>query len=70
MISKEEEVANTLNCVLSNIVKNLNIPEYHVNALHYMRSNQPNFKAILKYKNRPSIDASFYFSQVDKRKLL
>ena len=32
-ISKEDEIANTLNDIFSN-VKNLNIPEHHVNALH------------------------------------
>ena len=48
-ISKEDEVANTLNDFFSNIVKNLNIQERHVNAIHYRLSNYPNLKAILNY---------------------
>ena len=32
-ISKEDKVANTLNTFSSNIVKNINIPEHHVNGL-------------------------------------
>ena len=50
-VSKEDEVANTLNDFFSNIVKNLNIPEHHVNALHHRLSNHPTVKVILKYKN-------------------
>ena len=65
-ISKEDEVANTLNDVFSNIVKNHNIPEHHINALHHRLSNHSTLKAILKCKNHPSINtkhlSSFYFS--------
>ena len=76
-ISKEDEVANTLNNFFSNIVTNLNIPEHHVNALHHWLSNHPILKVILlKYKNHPSINTircaathlSFiYFSQVEEK---
>ena len=68
--SKEDEVANTLSDFFSNIVKDLNIPEHHVNALHHRLSNHPTLKAILKYKNHPIINtvgcatkhlSSFYF---------
>ena len=55
-ISKEEEVANTLNDFFSNIIKNLNIPEHHVNVLHHRFSIHPNLKAILKYNNHLSIN--------------
>ena len=48
-ISKEDEVANTLNDFFSNIAKNLNIQEHHVNAIHHRLSNHPNLKAILNY---------------------
>ena len=54
-ISKEGEVANTLNDFFSNIDKNFNIPEYNVNALYHRLSNHPTLKAILKYKNHPSM---------------
>ena len=81
IISKEDEVANTLNDVFSNIVKNLNIPEHHINVLHVLHqrlSNYPILKAILKYKNHPSFNtircatkhlSRFNFSQVDKKLL-
>ena len=71
--SEEDEVANTLNDFLLNLVKELNNTEHHVNALHHRLSNHPTLKAILKYKIHPSIDtircatkhlSSFYFSQV------
>ena len=55
-ISKEDEVASTLNDVFSNIVKNHNIPEHHINALHHRLSNHSTLKAILKCKNHPSIN--------------
>ena len=75
-ISKENEEANTFNEFFSNILKNLNIPEHHVNALHHRLFNHPTLKAILKYKDQPSINtigcapkhlSSFYFFQVEKR---
>ena len=78
-ISKEDEVANTLNDVFSHIVKNPNIPEHHVNAIHYRHSNYPTLKDILKYKNHPSTDtircaikrlSSFYSSQVNKKTVI
>ena len=34
-ISKEDQVGNTLNDFFSNIVKNLNFPEHHVNAVYH-----------------------------------
>ena len=74
--SKEVELANTLNNVFSTIIKNLKIPEYYSeNNLPPNLSRHPTLKAILKYKNHPSISlikcfselfSSFYFSQVDK----
>ena len=54
--SKEVEVANTLNNFFSNIIKNLKIPEYYAkNNLPPNLSRHPTIKAILKYKNHPSI---------------
>ena len=73
--SKEDQVANALKDFFSNIVKNGNIPEHHVNALHHRLSNYPTLKAILKYKNHFSIDTircatkhlSSFISQVGKK---
>ena len=74
-ISEQDEVANTLNDFFSNIVETFNIPEQHTNALHHRLSNHPTLKAILKYKNHPSINtircatkylSSFYFSKSTK----
>ena len=78
--SKEVEVANTLNNFFSTIIKNLKIPEYYAeNSLPPNLSRHPTLKAILKYKNHPSISiikrfserfSRFHFSQVDKNTVL
>ena len=78
--SKEVEVANTLNNFFSTIIKNLKIPEYYAeNNLPPNLSRYPTLKAMLKYKNHPSISiikrfserfSSFHFSQVDKHTVL
>ena len=71
---------NTLNKFFSNIVKNLKIPERFVNnSLPHSLSSHPTLKAILKYRDYPSIPvikrfsqriSSFYFSAVDKNTVL
>ena len=75
-ISKEGEVAITLNDFFSNIVKNFNVSEHNENTLHHRFFNHPTLKAFLKYKNYPSILttrcatkhlSNFYFSEVDKK---
>ena len=78
--SDKVEVANTLNNFVSNIIKNLKLPEYYVeDKLSHSLLSHPSLKAILKYKSHPSIKAiksfstrfsSFYFSQVDKNTVL
>ena len=78
--SNENEVANTFNDFFSNIVKNLKIPEYQCeNDLRSRLSNHPALKAIMKYRNHPSINiiqhfsqrySSFYFSQFEKNTAL
>ena len=80
IISDDVEVANTLDKFFSNIVKNLKIPERFVkNSLPHSLSSHPTLKAILKYKDHPSIPvikrfsqriSSFYFSTVDKNTVL
>ena len=80
IISDDVEVANTLNKFFSNIVKNLKIPERFVNnSLPHSLCSHPTLKAILKYKDHPSIPvikgfsqriSSFYFSTVDKNTVL
>ena len=76
--SNEFDVAKTFNEFFSNIVKNLEIPEYqYEDNLHIRLSSNPVLHAIMKYRNHPSIDTirqycsaqrfpSFYFSAVDK----
>ena len=62
--SKEVEVANTLNNFFSTIVKNLKIPEYYAeNNFPPNSSRHPTLKAILKYKNHPSISIIKRFSE-------
>ena len=78
--SDEVEEANTLNDFFSNIIENLKLPGYYVeDKLSHSLTSHPTLKAILKYKNSPSIKvmkrfstcfSSFYFSQVDKNTVL
>ena len=78
--SDEMEVAITLNNFFSNIIKNFKIQEYYVeDKLPHSLARHPTLKAILKYKNHPSIRiiksffrpfSSFYLSQVDKNTVL
>ena len=78
--SDEVEVANTLYDFISNIIKNLKLPEYYVEDKHsHSLSSHPTLKAILKYQNHPSIKvvksfstrfSSFYLSQVHKDNVL
>ena len=79
--SKESEVAKIFNEFFSNIVKNLEIPEYQCedNNLHNRLSATPVLQAILKYRNHPSINTirrfsqgnrGFYLSRVDKNTVL
>ena len=74
------EVAKTFNDFFSNIVKNLEIPEYKCeDDLHNLLSGSPVLQTIMKYRNHPSINtvrrfsqhnSSFYFSPVDKNTVL
>ena len=79
--SKESEVAKIFNEFFSNIVKNLEVPEYQCedNNLHNRLSATPVLQTILKYRNHPSINTirrfsqgnrGFYFSRVDKNTVL
>ena len=78
IISKDSEVAEVLNTFFSNIVSNLNIPEYQMNDPISDNINDPVLKAIAKFKNHPSIkaiekiskpDNLFNFSNVDKEEV-
>ena len=78
--ANENKMANNFNDFFSNIVKNLEIPEYQCeNDLHNRLSSHPALQAIMKYRNHPSINiirhfsqrySSFYFSQVEKNTVL
>ena len=54
MLTSESETAETLN-FFSNIVKKLYIPKFNSNNSVAKNIKDTVFKAILKYKNRPSI---------------
>ena len=76
--SNEFDVAKTFNEFFSNIVKNLEIPEYQCeDNLHIRFSSNLVLHAIMKYTNHPNINTirqycraqrfpSVYFSAVDK----
>ena len=75
----EVEVVNTLNKFFSNIIRILEIGNCYVQQkFRYSLSRYQALKAILKYKNHPSIIiesffrrfSCFYFSQVDKNSVL
>ena len=80
ILYKENEVAKTFNNFFSNIVKNLNIPEYQCeDDIHVRLFCNPALQAIMKYRNHPSIktighsmqhSSSFYFSPVAKNTVL
>ena len=73
-------MAKTFNGFFSNIVENLEIPEYQCeDELNNRLSSHPVLQAILKYRNHPSINniqnssrkfSNFYFSQVDTNTVL
>ena len=78
IISSDNEIADVLNTVFSNIVSNLNLPKYPISNPYYNKIRDPVLKAILKDKDHPSIKAIervakskdlFNFSNVDKNKL-
>ena len=57
IINEDGENAEILNTFLSNAVKNLKIPEYQETDSLANNISHPIFKAILKYRNHPSIAA-------------
>ena len=73
ILASESETLETLNNLLSNIVKKLNIPRFNGNISVAGNIKDPVFKAILKYKNHPSILAiqkysknkTFHFEEVN-----
>ena len=76
MISTEDEKnAELLNEFFSSATSNLNIPEYSGINILAERISHTTLKAILKYKNHPSIVAinnlkknfNFYFSVVSEK---
>ena len=77
LIRGESETAEVLNNFFSNIVKKLKIPEYENLNSNIENIKDPVFRAILKYKNHPSIiainekckNAKFYFHEVNNEKI-
>ena len=73
ILTSESETAETLNNFFSNIVKKLNISKINSNNSVTENIKDPVFKAILKYKNHPSILAiqkysknkTFHFEEVN-----
>ena len=78
VISSDNEIANVLNTFFSNIVSNLNLHEYPISNPYYNKIRDPVLKAILKYKDHPSIRVIervpkskdlFNFSNVEKKEM-
>ena len=77
LLKNESETAEVFNNFFSNIVKNLKIPEYKNLNTNLENVKDPVFRAILKYKNHPSIIAikekskneKFSFHEVKNEKI-
>ena len=76
-INSDNELADVLNTFFSNIVSNINLPEYLISNPYYNKVRDPVLKDILKYEDHPSVKAIerfpkskdlFNFSNVEKRK--
>ena len=79
IINNDNEIANVMNAFFSNIVINLNVPEYHGCEGISGNISDPILKAIVKYRKHPNIKAIkrasnsnglFSFDIADREKLL
>ena len=79
IIKTEKGIANVLNAFFSNIVQNLDIQQYNVDDPICENINDPLLKAIVRYRNHPSIVAikkfcnsksHFSFKNVQKEQIL
>ena len=78
ILSEEDAVSETLNNFYSNIITNLNIPEYEDTTTQVNELEDPILKAIEKYKNHPSIRAintkgpfgTFSFSEINRAEVM
>ena len=78
MFTEDAKNAELLNAFFSSAVSSLKIPEYSGINILAERISRPTLKAILKYKNHPSIVAinnlkkyfNFYFSDVSEEDFL
>ena len=78
-MNNDNETANIMNSFFCNIIINLNVPEYHDCEDISGNTSDPTLKAIVKYRNHPSIKAVkrvsnsndlFSFEIVDREKIL
>ena len=76
LVSYNTEVANCLTNFFSNIIKNVEIPKDEVKDNFHQNIESPTLKAVLKYRNHPSIvslthsfyqASSFSFSCIQKK---
>ena len=80
LVSSEYDVAQRFNQLFSNTVKNLDIPKHVVEDTLYLNlKNHPTLKAVLKFRDHPSIitikrfryqAVPFHFSHIDKNTVL
>ena len=78
-MNNDNETANIMNSFFCNIIINLNVPEYHDCEDISGNTSDATLKAIVKYRNHPSIKAVkrvsnsndlFSFDIVDREKIL
>ena len=76
VISSDNETADVLNTFFSNIVSNINLPKYPIPNLYYNKIRDPVLKAIVRYKDYPSIKAiervpksTDWISNVEKKEI-
>ena len=67
LIKNDLKTAEVLNNFFSNIVQNPNIARYTSEESFVDNISDPTLKAILKYRNHPSISECFKFTEVDQK---
>ena len=78
-IKDDKETAEVLNDFFSNIIKNLNIPQFNSDAPIYKKVLEPVIRAIVRYRDHPSIlaaiqkcdsESRFDFQFIDRKNVL
>ena len=78
-VSDNTDVENCFNIFFSNIFQNIEVRKYEVKESFHQNIKKPTLKAVLKYRNHPSMTSmlhsfhqalSFNFSYIDRNTVL